>query len=195
MSPEATAPKGRGVIWMRRIANFGFAVSIVYFVYLVAILVISSRVNSEFVGHFIGDVAVEFIGDGTSSRVPDEASLALTPLIGSGTGRKQAVVLWATWCGPCHSLLMNLKEEIAEGRLAKESVLAVSMGEPLRDVAAYLERTPLPFRVALDRQGNLAKRVKLQGTPTVMFLNANGSIEKITTGGIGLAGKISNFAK
>ncbi len=195
MNSEAQAPKGRGVIWMRRVANFGFAVSAVYFVYLVAILVISSGVNSEFEGQVIGDVAVEFITDGTSSKVFDEASLPMTSLIGNGAGRKLAVVLWATWCGPCHSLLMNLNEEIAEGRLAKESVLAVSVGEPLRDVAAYLERTPLTFQVALDRQGNLAKRVKLQGTPTVMFLNANGTVEKITTGGFGLAGKISDFAK
>jgi hypothetical protein len=62
-------------------------------------------------------------------------------------------------------------------------------------VAAFLEQWPLPFRVALDREGALAKRIKLQGTPTVIFLSANGTIEKITTGGFNLAEKIVAFEK
>lgn len=194
MNLEAKAPKGRGVVWMRRIANVGFAISALYFIYLLAIIVVSWRTNSEFQGQSLGDVAVELFGDG-SKKVTSEQDLSKVSLVTLGGHRKQAIVLWATWCGPCHSLLEDLKAEVAAGRLAKESVIAVSMVEPLKDVEAYLAEYPPPFRVALDRQGNLAKRVKLQGTPTVMFLNEAGVIEKITTGGFSLAEKIAVFAK
>lgn len=176
---------------MRRIANVGFAIAALYFVYLVAILAVASNVNSEFEGQALGAVQVEDI----ASAKTDTASLLKTDLWSEALHQKQVVVLWATWCGPCHSLLMDLAEEVAAGNLDSKFITAVSMAEPLKDVAAYLEKYPLPFRVALDRAGDLARRVKLQGTPTVMFLDESGVIRKVTTGGFGLPGKIADFVR
>lgn len=181
-SPFAKSPRGRGVVWMRRIANGGFAIAALYFAYLVGILVVSAMNNSEFEGQKLGPVEIENV-----------AMTEKTPLWSEGVARKQVVVLWATWCGPCHSLLMDLKEEVAHGALKAENVVAVSLAEPATDVAAYLAKTPLPFRVALDRDGALARRLKVSGTPTVMFLDENGVIRMVSTGGLGLSGKIARF--
>lgn len=189
------APKGRGVIWMRRIANIGFGIAAVYFVYLVAILVVSANMNSGFEGEALGPISIENVTDGVTPPIADQTQLLKSDLLASAAPTKRAVILWATWCGPCHSLLMDLKSEITAGKLKPENLIAVSMAEPLKDVSAYLTETPLPFRVALDREGNLARRVKLQGTPTVMFLNEKGIIEKVSTGGFGLSGKIIDFVK
>lgn len=188
-------PKGRGVIWMRRIANVGFGIAALYFAYLVAIIFISMKVNAEFEGKPIGDLAIEIIQRPGAPRVPENLLVKADIAAIDVPPTKRAVVLWATWCGPCHSLLMELKNELEAGRLKAESVLAVSMAEPYEDVAAYLAEYPLPFPVALDREGHLARRMKLQGTPTIIFLNANGVIEKVSTGGIGLSGKILDFVK
>ncbi len=179
---------------MRRIANVGFGIAALYFVYLVAILLISLKVNSEFEGQPLGDVAIEMVS-APGKVIAVESALAKENLVAAVGAERQAVVLWATWCGPCHSLLMDLKSEVAAGRLRPETVLAVSVAEPYKDVAAYLGETSLPFRTALDREGSLARRMKLRGTPTVVFLNANGVIEKVSTGGLGLSGKILDFVK
>lgn len=184
--PMARAPKGKGVIWMRRIANIGFGIAALYFVYLVAILLIAARNNSEFEGQLLGPIEVEYLNAG---------QLTAANLWSEATSKKQVVVLWATWCGPCHSLLMDLKDEIAEGRLRAEDFLAVSIAEPLTDVSAYLQKTPLPFRVALDREGVLARRLKLSGTPTVVFLDEGGVIRNVSTGGFGLTRKVADFLK
>lgn len=150
--------KGRGVRWMRRLANIGFGIAALYFVYLVSILVIASRTNAELEGQPIGDVSVEILRPSTNGALVTESANAADDdavssvsfgysldkaNVWSATAKKQVVVLWATWCGPCHSLLADLKEEVAGGKLAAENVLAVSMVEPLSDVAAYLTKTPL----------------------------------------------------
>lgn len=192
-SPFAKEPRGRGVVWMRRIANIGFAIAALYFVYLVSILVVASNVNSKLEGEKLGAVQVEDVAQPVTGVT--ESALVKTDLWSASKNHRQVVVLWATWCGPCHSLLMDLKDEVAAGRLNADFITAVSMVEPLSDVAAYLQKTSLPFRVALDRKGDLARRVKLQGTPTVVFLDDQGDIHKITTGGFGLSGKISDFLK
>lgn len=197
VNPSFTrAPKGRGVYWMRRIANVGFGLAVCYFVYLVVILVLSAKNNAEMEGQKIGDIAVEFVADGTpGATVATEATLTKSSLWTEELRRKQVIVLWATWCGPCHSLLMDLKQEVIAGHLSPESFVAVSIAEPLKDVSAYLQKTPLPFRVALDREGALAKRFKLSGTPTVIFIAEDGGIHKVTTGGFGLPGKVADFLK
>lgn len=165
---------------MRRIANVGFAIAALYFVYLIVILVNAARVNASFEGQALGPVQVESLPDGAKAELQ-------SPL------RRQVVVLWATWCGPCHALLLDLKGEVEAGRLQAADLVAVSIAEPRKDVEAYLEQWPLPFRVVLDREGHLAKRVQLQGTPTVMFLDQNGVIQNLVTGGFGLPGKIADF--
>ncbi len=181
---------------MRRIANIGFGLAAMYFVYLVAILVISANNNAGFEGQKAGPLDVEFVAGATPGAViATEETLKKTPLFDEALRRKQVVVMWATWCGPCHSLLMDLKQDVVDGKLNPESIVAVSIAEPLRDVSAYLQKTPLPFRVALDREGAIAKRVQLSGTPTVMFLDEEGIIRKVSTGGFGLSGKVADFLK
>lgn len=189
------APKGRGVYWMRRIANVGFGLAVCYFIYLVVILVLSAKNNAEIEGQNFGDIQVEFVANGAGATVATEATLETSPVWSAELRRKQIVVLWATWCGPCHSLLMDLKDGVSEGKLDSESLVAVSIAEPLKDVSAYLQKTPLPFRVALDREGALARRFKLSGTPTVVFVSEDGIIQKVTTGGFGLSRKVSEFLK
>lgn len=179
---EARAPKGRGPVWLRRLANIGFAIAALYFVYLVSLLVVAYRNNQSFEGQPLGPTKIV--------AVPDSAAVDLEAL---SADAKTVVILWATWCGPCHSLLMDLKDEVSAGKLNSEKIIAVSMGEPQSDVRAYLERYPLPFRVGVDPEGQLARRLKVSGTPTVVFLGPSSVIVKVSTGGFGLSGKVAEF--
>jgi thiol-disulfide isomerase/thioredoxin len=176
---------------MRRLANIGFGIAMLYLVYIVAVLVMAARTNASFEGQELGEFQFSQIAAGASvvsaqgSLAPDESLL----------GEKRVVILWATWCAPCHALLADLKEEVLAGRIKPEVITAVSVAEPEADVRAYLQKTPLPFRVALDPSGELAKRMKLAATPTVVFLDQTGVIESVSTGSFRVATKIIEFFK
>ncbi len=181
----ARAPKGKGVLWMRRLSNIGFAIAGAYFLYLLVLLGTAYKNNSDMAGGSLGEFALQAI---------QEVKPAAISSLGQNEA-KQVIVMWATWCGPCHSLLVSLKEEVEAGRLDPQAIVAVSMVEPEKDVRAYLEKTPLPFNIALDEKGILARRLKVSGTPTVVLMNPAGVIKSVSTGGFRLSSKTVSFLK
>ncbi len=204
-TPEtmAKAPKGPAVIWMRRLANIGFGIAAAYFSYLLVLLGMAAKNNSEFEGKFIGDTQLQQVVYGASAS---HALVPMTPATASQSvglaqdvfnlsqvTTKTAVVMWATWCGPCHSLLLSLRDEVAAGKISAKSIVAVSMAEPLVDVNAYLQKTPLPFLITLDPKGELASKMKISGTPTVILLEPGGKIASVSTGGFRLTSKVVEF--
>lgn len=179
----AAAPKGPAVIWMRRLSNIGFGIAAVYFVYLLALLGMAAKKNSDFEGTMIGATQLQAVPVGVSAETLNLSKVT----------SKTVVVMWATWCGPCHSLLISLRDEVTAGKISASNIVAVSMAEPLADVKAYLEKTPLPFSIALDPQGELATKMKVSGTPTVILLEPGGKISTVSTGGFRLTSKVVAF--
>lgn len=182
-TPEemAKAPKGPAVIWMRRLANIGFGIAAVYCAYLLILLGLAAKNNADFHGTLIG--GTELVQVASTEPAIDLSQVA----------EKTVVVMWATWCGPCHSLLTSLRDEVSAGKISGSRIIAVSMAEPLADVKAYLEKTPLPFAIALDPRGELATKMKISGTPTVILLEPGGKINSVSTGGFRLTSKVIEF--
>jgi len=178
----AAAPKGPAVVWMRRLANVGFGIAAAYFFYLMVLLGMAAKNNSEFEGTMIGE-----------TRLQQVASASQVPIDLSQVPAKTVVVMWATWCGPCHSLLISLRDEATAGKISASQIVAVSMAEPIADVTSYLAKTPLPFSIALDPNGELATKMKVSGTPTVILLEAGGKINSVSTGGFRLTSKVIDF--
>lgn len=181
-----SGPQGRLALWLKRIANVGFAIAAIYCVYLIALLVLAAKRNSEFEGQPFGTFAIE-------KYVAETATVE--PMTLAVSGQRRAVVLWATWCGPCHALLSNLNDEVRNGELRADQVTAISVAEPVGDVTAFLRTTPLPFVIALDREGVVAKALRLSGTPTVVLVDEAGLMQTVSTGGLGLSRKIVSFLK
>jgi thiol-disulfide isomerase/thioredoxin len=178
----AKAPKGPAVLWMRRLANIGFGIAAAYFCYLMVLLGMAAKNNSEFQGTMIG-----------ATQLQQVSSDSLAPIDLSQVTAKTVVVMWATWCGPCHALLISLRDEVTAGKISAKDIVAVSMAEPLADVNAYLQKTPLPFSIALDPKGELATKMKVSGTPTVILLEPGGKINSVSTGGFRLTSKVVDF--
>ncbi|MBK7891431.1 MAG: TlpA family protein disulfide reductase [Bdellovibrionales bacterium] len=149
-------------------------------------MILAAKRNAEFEGQPFGSFAIERYVAATSTVEP--MTLAVS-------GEKRAIVLWATWCGPCHALLSNLNDDVRSGELKAEQVTAISVAEPVADVAAFLKTTPLPFVIALDREGVVARALKLSGTPTVVLVDEAGQMQAVSTGGLGLSRKIVSFLK
>lgn len=171
--------------WTRRVSNVIFIAMSLYLVYLLMMMGMAYFNNTKLAGQKLGTYPLEIIQEVTPGVVAEL----------NQNSERQVLVMWATWCGPCHSLLTSLAKEVKEGTLDPQRVVAVSMVETEETVRKYLEKTPLPFNIALDEKGVLARRLNVSGTPTVVFLNRNGEIKSVTTGGFGLASKSVSFLK
>lgn len=93
-------------------------------------------------------------------------------------GRVVLVNFWATDCPTCVKEMPRLVETYNRHRQQAFEMIAVAMRhDPPNYVLNYAERTGLPFKVALDPMGELAKAfgdVKL--TPTTIVIDKRGNI-------------------
>ena len=93
-------------------------------------------------------------------------------------GRVVLVNFWATDCPTCVKEMPKMVETYEKHRKAGFELIAVAMRyDPPNYVLNYAEKNALPFKVALDPMGVLAKafdEVKL--TPTTIVIDKRGNI-------------------
>jgi peroxiredoxin len=95
-------------------------------------------------------------------------------------GKVVLVNFWATSCVTCVKEMPKLVETHSKYHARGFETLAVAMSyDPPNYVLAYTERNALPFKVALDPQGEIAKRFgNVRFTPTTFVIDKRGNIVK-----------------
>ena len=95
-------------------------------------------------------------------------------------GRVVLVNFWATDCVICVKEMPRLVQTYTTYKPRGLEMIAVAMRhDPPNYVLAYTEKSALPFKVALDPMGELAKAfddVKL--TPTIVVIDKRGNVVK-----------------
>lgn len=105
-------------------------------------------------------------------------------------GRVVLVNFWATSCGTCVAEMPELVATHKKFASQGFETVAVAMHyDPPAYVANFAQSRQLPFTVAIDNTGSIAKAFQdVQLTPTTYLLNKNGEIVKRFVGA-------PNFAK
>jgi cytochrome c biogenesis protein CcmG/thiol:disulfide interchange protein DsbE len=98
------------------------------------------------------------------------------------SGKKNVIVFWATWCGPCQIELMRINNLIKSKKITAESVIAVSIGEAFETVKKHVLEQDYKFLVGLDANREIADKYKVLATPTTFLLRENGKIDWKTAG-------------
>ncbi|MDX9730766.1 MAG: TlpA family protein disulfide reductase [Bdellovibrionales bacterium] len=92
------------------------------------------------------------------------------------------LVFWATWCPPCKVELARLNKMVEAGKIKPDQVLAISVGEEAELVKQVAVEREYRFSVALDPEGRAGAAYGAAVTPTIVLVNADGTIGWMTMG-------------
>jgi len=98
-------------------------------------------------------------------------------------GRNVVVLdFWATWCAPCLQALPITQE--AARAFAEKGVLfyTVNFNEDAGKVKAFMEKKGFDFKVALDKNGELAKLLEIRGIPFTVVIGKDGNVLAVHSG-------------
>lgn len=95
---------------------------------------------------------------------------------------KKVVVFWATWCPPCEIELSRINDMIKDQKISADSVLAISISEDKQTVDKVASERGYVFPIGYDINGEVAAGFNVAGTPTIIFLEADKTLNWITTG-------------
>lgn len=92
-------------------------------------------------------------------------------------GKVVLVHFWATWCPDCLREMPKVVETYRRYAPRGYEVVAVAVKSPPADVAGFAQRQRLPFKVALDSDGGLARAFgKVHVTPTSWLIGRDGRV-------------------
>lgn len=98
-------------------------------------------------------------------------------------GQVLVVEFFATWCGPCHSQLEELKD--LRGRLPADRVAFLQIDSDDREsrskVAQYVEDNDIPWPVAYNG-GSVGADFNVDAIPTVAIIDGEGVVRFYNTG-------------
>ena len=97
-------------------------------------------------------------------------------------GRPVVLNFWATWCVPCRTEMPALDQMAAEQ--PDVAILAVDLQEDARTVREFVDRLGLRALVPLlDHDGAVVRGYGVVGLPTTFFVDRDGVIRHVETGG------------
>lgn len=121
--------------------------------------------------------------------LPDWQASALDGSVVSLPALKGEVVvvnLWATWCPPCRREMPVLQQ--ASQQHPQVRFLWVNQGEDQGKTARYAAQQGLPAgKVLLDTGSELSRLLSVNGLPTTLFYNAEGTLVALRTGELSAA--------
>jgi thiol-disulfide isomerase/thioredoxin len=100
-----------------------------------------------------------------------------------GVGLVRIIDFWATWCEPCREQFPVLEALARAHQSEGLAIYAVSVDEDLAQVVAFLQTTPLPFRVLFDKGGaRHSEPLGIERLPTTLLVDRTGRVRFVNQG-------------
>ena len=110
-------------------------------------------------------------------------------------GHPVVINFWATWCPPCRMEMPAIVREYKRYRDRGLIVLAVNQAEQPEKVATFRDTYQMPFPILLDEHMTVSEQYEIRFLPTTFFVNADGVISDMVTGGMSEAAVRVHFQR
>ncbi len=91
--------------------------------------------------------------------------------------------VWATWCQPCREEMPALQSVYDKYRGRGLALLGVNYGEGSDRVVSYVREIGVSFPIVLDADMTVGQLYRVQGLPTTIFVDRQGTVRDIVLGG------------
>lgn len=125
------------------------------------------------------DTATEARGTSVGNLAP-EFKLAQTNgaevSLDSLRGKPAVIVFWTAWCPFCKEEAPHINDLAAKYEPRGVRVLGIDIQDSEARTAGGIRDFGIKYAVARDADASIAKAYKVQGTPTIIFLNKDGVV-------------------
>jgi peroxiredoxin len=98
-------------------------------------------------------------------------------------GKVLVLDFWATWCGPCMQTMPEVDAVVAEFKDQNVQLIAVNLHETPDRIKDMLERRKLQLEVALDLDGAVAEKYRVNAIPQTVIIDRAGNVARCFIGG------------
>lgn len=105
-----------------------------------------------------------------------------TVRLGDLRGGPVIINFWATWCVPCRVEMPELQQLYEQYQTDGLRILAVNLGEPRQDVAAWQAEFGLTLDLILDPDKEIPQRYAFRDPPSTFIIAPDGTITHIFYG-------------
>lgn len=95
---------------------------------------------------------------------------------------KSVLIFWASWCGPCTIELNRINQAIEKNEISAKNIYAVNLGESEEAVNKVIGDRKFKMAVVIDKNNELANLLKVQGTPTIAFIDKTQTVTWLSSG-------------
>ena len=94
---------------------------------------------------------------------------------------------WATWCEPCKVEMPSIQQVLNRYESDHLAAIGINNGEEAAPAQTFIQRLNLKFTAfAFDPESAIARRYRVEGMPTSIFIDAQGLITRVIPGQISL---------